>query len=793
MNVSELWLREWVNPSLTAQQLAAQLTMAGLEVDELMPVAGTFHGVIVAEVLEAQRHPQADKLSLCKVNTGTDILQIVCGAANVRAGLKVALALSGASLPGDFVIKEKKLRGELSQGMLCSASELGIEDKSEGIMELPSDAPLGQDFRQYMQLDDQIFAIDLTPNRADCLSVLGIAREVAAFNQLVLSDKPQSSQPAQIDDQLVVEVTASKACPRYLGRIVRGINPEAQSPLWLKERLRRAGIRSVYPVVDVTNYVMLELGQPMHAFDLQAIEGDINVRFANAKEKLLLLNEQMVELDESMLVIADAKKVLAVAGVMGGAASAVQANSQSIFLESAFFSPRAIAGVARRLGLSSDSAQRFERGVDPSLAERALERATELLQSIVGGQAGPITGFCKNDDLPRPAKIMFDPKQVKRLTGLDIPVNAIEAWLSALGLTIDTHTLPWQVDIPSHRFDLSQDVDLVEEIIRLYGYDKISEEPLRALAQVSQSNPQEELFMRMASFFRDRAYHEAIHYSFVDPNLQALLYPDHAALNLLNPMSMDLSAMRLGLWPGLLTSAVYNLNRQQTSIKLFEAGIVFRLVDGQLQEKPCFAGLLTGMQGQLNWSETSKNFDFYDLKGDLQSLFALLKQAQVQWEPKAHPALHPGQSVCIMQGEQLVGWLGVLHPRIAKTMDCVDEVVLFELEMTALFQSSLPRYQRISKYPQIRRDLSLLLNDDITAAQIEQAVRAIVPREWLKAFDVFDLYRGESIPLGKKSMAIALTLQDVQRTLVDEEINPLIHAIITKLEGDFAVQLRDAM
>ncbi|MCC5013457.1 phenylalanine--tRNA ligase subunit beta [Legionella sp. 31fI33] len=793
MKVSELWLREWVNPSLNGQQLASLLTMAGLEVDAVTPVAGAFTGVIVAEVLNTTPHPQADKLTLCEINTGAGKpLKVVCGAANVRQGLKVALAQMGANLPGGLVIKESMLRGELSQGMLCSVAELGLAENSDGIMELDEDAPLGTDLRTYLALDDQVLDIDLTPNRADCFSVLGVAREVAVLTSLPLQQLPEKTRLPTTDEQLAIKLRNPDACPQYYGRVIRGINPQAHTPIWIAERLRRAGLRPIHPVVDITNYVMLELGQPMHAFDLQSIDGNINVRFANANETLQLLDGQQINLHDRVLVIADDKKALAMAGIMGGEDSAVQEHTTDIFLESAFFSPIIIAGIARSYGLCTDSSQRFERGVDPALQLLALERATDLLLDIVGGYAGPVSSAFELAALPLKNKILFNPAKVQQLTGLAVDEDEMVRMLQGLGMDVDRKTAEaWQIKIPSHRFDISLDVDLIEEIIRLHGYDKLPGAKMNTTIQAGNINPLESLAARCGQFFIARGYNETISYSFVDPALQQELYPQNLTMQLLNPISSELSQMRVGMWPGLIAAMVYNTHRQQTALKLFENGVIFDLQQGSLQEHACIAGLLTGEQGAMNWSEKTAKFDFYDAKGDLQALFAALQSPEVHFIAGVHPALHPGKSARIMVGNQEAGWCGVLHPRIADALDSQDEVVLFELRLAALINTEAVRYQQISKFPQIRRDLSLLVNNEVSAAQIEQLVRQTVDEALLKSFDVFDVYTGETIPAGKKSLAIALTLQDDKRTMVDNEINEIISAIIKKLEEKFAIILRD--
>lgn len=793
MKLSMMWLRKWVACQLTEQELADQLTMAGLEVDSVTPVAGAFTQVVVAEVLATRRHPDADKLTLCEVNANTDkILNIVCGAANVRPGIKVALAKVGAKLPGGITIKESKLRGELSQGMLCSVSELGLAEQSDGIMELDANAPVGTDLREYLGLDDYVLDIDLTPNRADCFSVLGIAREVAALNKLPMKALEITTLTPAIDDVLSVNVVHTQACPRYTGRVIRGINSNASTPLWMAESLRRCGIRLIHPIVDITNYVMMELGQPMHAFDLSEIDGAINVRFAHDKEQLLLLDGQDVVLNDKVLVIADDKKALGLAGVMGGEHSSVKENTKDIFLESAFFSPQHIAGVARKFSLSSDSSQRFERGVDPYLQVKALERATALVLEIAGGQAGPVIECVDNEFVPKKVSIKFDSSKVRRLTGLDISVQEMKELLESIGLQCTkVDNAVFDVQVPTHRFDLLLDVDLVEEIIRLYGYDHVTAQPMSAEVRAGKPSDNERIGAMLTSWFKARGYHETISYSFVDPEVQEELYPGKEFMRLLNPISSELSQMRAGLWPGLIASMVHNVHRQQNSIQLFEIGVVFDLEQDKLSERACIAGLLMGEKGALNWSEATRTFDFFDLKGDLQSLFNTLKLTEVTFVPKEHNALHPGQSAAIIIGNEHAGWVGTLHPRITDALDLQCDVVLFELDVKKLINFNEMRYRPISKYPQIRRDLSFLVDNQVSSLDIENVVHSNIKENWLKAFDIFDVYTGTGIPEGKKSLAISLLLQDDGRTLVDSEINSLISAIIESLETKFSIILRD--
>lgn len=793
MKISTQWLREWVNVTTTEHELADKLTLAGLEVGAISPVAADFTGVVVAEVLETRSHSDANKLTICDINANTgSILKVVCGASNVRPGLKVALATSGACLPGGLKIKETKLRGELSQGMLCSASELGIEDESEGIMELEADAPVGMDLRAYLNLDDHMLEIDLTPNRADCFSVQGVAREVSAL----LNQPPKLPVIEPILPQseaiLPIYLNAPEACPNYCGRIIKSINPDASTPLWIAERLRRSGIRMVHPVVDVMNYVMLELGQPMHAFDLSRIKGSIQIRWALRGESLELLDGQNITLNEKNLVIADDYKALAMAGIMGGAESAVRELTQDVFLESAFFSPVAIAGAARRFGLFSDSSQRYERGVDPYLQKRAMERATALILSICGGIPGPVIEAFDNVHRPKPATLVFDIARVKQLTGVNITQEEIKAIVSRAGFKISAEAArKLTLEVPTYRFDIQIQEDLVEEVIRIYGYEKLQAEPVRTLAQAGTVCSNEAIAFQLTHWFKARGYHETISYSFVDPELQQAMYPKVKSKSLLNPISSELSQMRVGMWPGLIASMMHNLHRQQHTMRLFEMGVVFDVINDTLLERSCVAGLITGSHGALSWNEPARAYDFFDLKGDLQSLFRTLKIQDVIWIAEPHDALHPGQTAKIRIAGVDAGWIGVLHPKLADALEVSLDVMLFELNLKALQHEVPVRYKTISKFPQIRRDLSFLVDKAISAHQIESTIRRAASSGWLKTFDVFDIYTGAGIPADKKSLAIALTLQDESRTLVDAEINAEINAIISALGTELSMTLRD--
>ncbi|MCH9716408.1 MAG: phenylalanine--tRNA ligase subunit beta [Gammaproteobacteria bacterium] len=794
MKVSESWLSEWVNTPLKTEALAEKLTMAGLEVDEISPASGAFTHVVVAHVIETRAHPKADKLTVCTVDVGEQHpVQIVCGASNVRAQLKVALARPGADLPGGIHIEETALRGELSAGMICSSPELGLEDAAEGILELPDDAPIGTALQDYLLLNDNILMIELTPNRADCFSMRGVAREVSALTDADFKAPLIQAVPEEIAQRVDINIAEKAACPGYALRLIQGVSASAATPLWMKERLRRAGVRPIHPVVDITQYVMLEFGQPMHAFDASKVSGAVQVRLSKKGEQLILLDGQSVTFDAGVLLIADDEKPLAIAGVMGGLESSVGPDTVNILFESAFFEPRQIAGVARAYGLCTDASQRFERGVDPALHREIIERATTLLQDIAGGKAGPVVWEHTVDYLPN-ISIAFNPIRVLELTGLDVPLPRMQRMLEALGMqVVITADVVWQVQVPSYRFDIALDVDLVEEIARLYGYDALtpttSSGALRpgALSVFHQTS-------RMASAcLSARGYHEIISYSFVDPTLQAAFYPDADTLNLLNPLSSELSEMRVSLWPGLIAALLQNLSRQQTTVRCFETGVVFDVQAGVLSERASLAGLLMGETGALHWATPTRAYDFYDMKGDLEALFASAS-ASLRFVPDdSMQALHPSKSARLYIEEQAIGWMGVLHPALSEAFGIDADVMLFEIKLDALEEAKHVGYQAISKYPQVRRDLSLLVDDGVPAAHIEQAVRSSIADDiyLLKAFHLFDQYTGEQVPEGKKSLAIALIFQDAKLTLTEQEIMPLIESVIHGLESALAIQVRD--
>lgn len=793
MKFSEQWLREWVSPELTTQQLADQVTMAGLEVDGIEPVAGEFSGVVVAEVISREAHPEADRLNVCQVNDGSDEpVQVVCGAPNVAVGQKVLFARVGAKLPGDFKIRKAKLRGVESRGMICGASELGLEDDaSDGIMVLPADAPIGRDAREWLKLDDNAIEVDLTPNRGDCLSVKGLAREVGVLNRLAVTVPAIAPVTAVIDDTFPVTVSAAQGCPRYLGRVVRGVNVAATSPLWLEERLRRSGIRSIDPVVDITNYVLLELGQPMHAFDLACLNGGIDVRMAKAEEPLTLLDGQEIALRDDTLVIADKNGPLAIAGVMGGKGSGVSADTQDIFFEAAFFAPLTIAGKARSYGLHTDSSHRFERGVDAQLQRDAIERATVLLIEIAGGQPGPVIEVASDAELPKAAVVGLSAASVERMLGMALPNDEIVEILERLGMQMRADgDGQWQVVVPSWRFDVSIEADLIEELARIHGYNNLPVSRPNARLTPAASHEATQPLTSLRRQLVARGYQEAISYSFVAPEQQKALDPDGVAPALANPISSDMAVMRSSLWPGLVKALSHNLNRQQSRVRLFETGLVFRGELDALDQIPMVGGLISGTRVPEGWNGGREKVDFFDLKGDVEALLALGGNLDAwRFEAAEHPALHPGQSARLLLNGEPVGWMGALHPATRAELGLKVEVFVFEITLSAACAGRLPRFAALSKYPEVRRDLAFVVKESVHVQSLLDAIRAQAG-EWLTDLRLFDVYQGQGVADGHKSLALGLTWQHPSRTLNDDEINQLVDAIVTDGHTRFGAALR---
>ncbi len=790
MNISEQWLREWVSPDLSTEELAHQITMAGLEVDAIEPVAGGFSGVVVAEIKAAEQHPDADKLRVCQVNTGSDSVQIVCGAPNARVGLKAPLAMVGAVLPGDFKIKQAKLRGVESQGMLCAEEELGLSDANEGLMELAADAPVGTDLRDYLGLDDNTIEIGLTPNRSDCLGMRGIAREVGLLNDLAVSEPDYAPVAATIDDTFPVAVADPDRCPRFTGRVVRNIDVSRPSPLWLQEKLRRCGLRSIDAVVDITNYIMLELGQPMHAFDLDKLTGGINVRTAASSESLELLDGQTVELTEDTLLITDESGPVAMAGVMGGNPTAVSSETKNLFLEVAFFTPDLMAGKPRSYGLHTDASHRFERGVDWAGQVRALERATQLLLDIVGGEAGPVSEVVDESALPKRDDVTLRAARIKKLLGFELDGAEVERILTGLGLGVTPMDDGWRCSVPSWRFDIAIEADLLEELARVYGYNNLPVSKIHAdLAVVNKRESQLSL-RHVRRHLGARGYREAITYSFVDPELQRVFDPALDPVALSNPISADMAVMRTSLMPGLVSAVLHNTNRQQSRVRLYETGLKFVPGNDGLEQVSTLAIACTGDRYDESWSVAGQPTDFYDLKGDIESLLALSRSAdEFAFEAGTRDALHPGQTAILTRKGQPVGVLGALHPKVAADLGLSQPVYLCEITLGEVLESALPSFAELSKFPEIRRDLAVIVDKNVQAADLLADV-GTAAGTYLTDLRLFDVYTGEGIDSKRKSLALGLTFRHQSRNLVDEDVNPAIDQVIDLLEKNYKAELR---
>jgi len=790
MKYSESWLREWVNPALSSQDLMDQVTMAGLEVDGSEAVAGEFSGVVVAEVLSAEQHPNADKLRVCIVSDGSEEYQVVCGAPNARAGIKVAFARVGSVLPGNFKIKKAKLRQVESFGMLCSESELGLSDDHDGIVELPDSLTLGDDIRTALLLDDLSIEVDLTPNRADCLSIRGLAREVATLNKLAVTEPDIQPVVATVDDQFPVTLSAPEACSRYVGRVIKNVDVKAKTPVWMVERLRRSDVRSIDPVVDVTNYVMLELGQPMHGFDLAELNGGIDVRMARPGEVLKLLDGSDVDLTENTLLITDSNGPLAIAGVMGGDHSGISDDTKDIFFESAYFDPIVIAGKARSYGLHTDASHRFERGVDPQLSVLAIERATALLIEIAGGEPGPVVDVKNEEHLPKLREVSLTLANVAQKLGVAIPEAQIEQILTGLGLSIlSSDDNVWVFAIPSFRFDISIEADLMEELARVYGYNNIPvSTPTAALPLPAK--PEANLSIRtLKQAMVDLGYQEAVTYSFIEPGLQNLFDPKLTPVALANPISSDMAVMRTSMLPGLISALQYNLNRQVDRVRFFEVGLTFVQDDsGALVQDQMIAGVLYGTRQPKGWINDA-DVDFYDIKGDVERLLGLSLGNAFAFEPTDHSALHPGQSASILLEGKVVGFVGMLHPSLQKTLDLKKSAFVFELNVAAISERKLPKFKELSKFPATSRDIAMLVDENLPVSDMLETISGVAG-EYLIEKVIFDVYQGKGIEEGKKSIAMGLTWQHPSRTLNEEEINQWMEDSIQALVSKYKAILR---
>lgn len=791
MKISENWLRTWVNPAIDSDTLSDQLTMLGLEVDELAPVAKPFTGVVIGEVLTVEQHPDADRLRVTTINIGSgEPLQIVCGAPNVRVGMKAPVATIGAVLPGDFKIKKGKLRGVESQGMLCGASEIDLEDKIDGLLELPVDAPVGVNIREYLKLDDNVIDISITPNRGDCFSIRGIAREISVINKLEMIESVINTVAATIADEKKV-VISTEGAPRYLGRVVKNVNVKAATPEWMQQALSRSGIRTHSILVDVTNYVLMELGQPMHAFDFSKIEGTVHVRQATQQEKLQLLNDQEVELQEDIMVIADDQKALAIAGIMGGLASSVTDETTDIFLESAFFAPLAIAGRARRFGLHTDSSQRYERGVDFELPLIAMNRASQLIQELAGGEFGPITVAEKTDLLPKREAIELKQAQVDQLLGYQVAGEFIANALTRLGCKVTVKAEgEWSVVPPSHRYDMAIYQDLIEEVARIDGYDNIQISLPSMDVKFAKYQDRFEL-AELRQTIVTLGYQEAISFSFADAKFEKQLNPEVKPLMLANPISSDLAAMRSTLLSSLIPCVQYNLNRQQSRVRFFEFGLRFDYQNAKsiedLQQTPTLALVAVGSQEPESWHAKPQPMDFFDFKGEVEEILAA-GRVSVEYVCSERAWLHPGQSAEILVDGKSIGYLGRLHPSLENELD-LSTTWVAELDQTAVLQSYVSNFTELSRFPSVRRDIALLISDNINVRDIQQLIEQ-TGGELLDSTWLFDVYTGQGVEDGKRSLAFALLWQHPSRTLEDAEIKSGMDNIIQVLENTYQATLR---
>jgi phenylalanyl-tRNA synthetase beta chain len=789
MKISLHWLREWVETGDDVPALSHALTMAGLEIEGVHRAAPDLKGVVVGEVLSVQKHPDAEKLNVCRVASGREELQIVCGAPNVRAGMKAPLALIGAKLPGGMEIKKAKLRGVESSGMLCSARELALSEDTAGLMDLPQDLRVGDDLSHALGLDDTILEINLTPNRGDCMSVAGVAREVAAIRRVAKQGPQMGSITPTIADTFPVRIEATGACPKFAGRVIRGVRAGAQSPGWMQERLTRAGVRPISAVVDVTNYVMIELGQPMHAYDLQKLQGAIVVRFARTGETPTLLDGQTIKLADDIAVIADEREVLGIAGVMGGEHSGIGDETSDVFLEVAYFDPDTIAGRGRRFGLITDASQRFERGVDPQLQERAIERATQLLLECAGGQAGPTVVSGQGTTQRAPVKLRHE--RVQHVLGVEIAESAVAEYLERLEMNVESAGAGvWKVTPPSWRFDIHIEEDLIEEVARLHGFDNIPEQDAEVAQEILPWTETRVRNERAADLLVDRGYHEAITYSFTDAKWQAELFPE-TSLALANPISAELGVMRISLWPGLLQAVRENQRRQQSRVRLFEIGR--RFAPGTGAETEVVAGVASGTALEDQWGVDARRIDFFDVKADVEALLQLSGGgAEFRFVAAQHPALHPGQSAQILRGDRPIGWIGVTHPQRAKAMDLTYPVIMFELDAAAALATDVPEFREISKYPAIRRDVAPIFDEEIHVDAIKAAVRESAG-PLLRELTVLSVYRGEQIQKGKKSIALGMHLQDTSRTLTDHEADAIVVQVERHLVRQLNATIRDPL
>jgi len=790
MRINLEWLREWVDFELDPQELANQLTIGGLEVGSIEEIVWSAKGVLVAKVIDSHPHPNADRLNICQVDTGNGCHSVVCGATNARKNLITAYAPPGAILPDGRTIESVKLRGVASDGMLCSPAELGLADEHSGLLELDANAPLGIRVEDYLRLDDVILDLELTPNRGDCFSILGVSREVAALNGKSLKAPVIKAVSAQIADTFPVVLESKDACPRFVGRVIRGVSTGGCSPSWMRERLRRSGVRAIHPIVDITNYVMLELGQPLHSYNLEKLSGAIHVRYAETLEKITLLDGSEIELDPNVLVIADDSGPVGLAGIMGGDSTAVESTTTDIFLEAAFFTPASIMGRARKFGLHTEASLRFERGVDPEHQSRAIERATELLLEISGGRPGPITIIENKNYLPSNEAIPLRHDRLESVLGLSLNPGVVESSLGLLKMTLQKQDNGWLVIPPKFRFDLAIEEDLIEEVGRMVGYDSLPLIPEIGARQLDLATEKCVSEDRIVDRLIDRGYSEIISYSFVEESLEKKINPNSVCVRLANPISKELGVMRGSLWPGLLTTAKRNLSRQRSRVRIFEVGTQFSQEPTTIKETRVVAGLASGALWPEHWKNDDRDVDFFDMKADLEALFELADYNDAMvFSLAEHPALTAGKTGRIINKGEPIGWLGELHPELQQSLDIKTSTLLFSLELESLLLGKVPTFKAYSKYPSIRRDLALVLDEAISSKEIADCIREVSGKK-LRDIKIFDVYRGKGIEPSRKSLALGLILQDTSRTLTDADVDQIICSVTSHLERVFGAKIR---
>ena len=788
MKASISWLKSLCPTDLSIDDIVRRLTMAGLEVDGVEPASKPWTHVVVGEVLSVTQHPDADKLNVCEVTDGESTYQVVCGATNVRAGLKVPFARVGAVIGDDFRIQQAKLRGVDSHGMLCGADELGLSDERDGLMELPDHVVAGSDVADLLSLPDHVVEVDLTPNRGDCLSITGLARELGVLSQTTVRTVDCEAVDPESDETHDVHLSAPEGCPCYVGRVIEHVDVTKPTPMWMVERLRRSGIRSIDAIVDITNYVMLELGQPMHAFDRDQLVGEIDVRMAHPGEQLVLLDGKTLTLSDDVLVIADQEKALALAGIMGGEHSGISERTTTVFLESAYFDPITIAGKARRYGLHTDASARFERGVDWQMAERACQRATALILDICGGVPGPVMITDNEQTLPTLQVVTLTHARIKQQLKIELASETIQQMLQALGFDVDVTSDGFRCVAPSWRFDIAIEQDLIEEIARIYGYNNLPTSlPAQALTMAAVPEAETPL-MRLKHYLVDQDVQEAVTYSFVDPAMQALLGDGVQGVRLANPIASNLAEMRRSLMPGLVEAVRHNVNRQAPRVRVFETGQCFVSSGDQLDQSERLGIALYGQQAPLHFSG-DRLVDFFDLKGIVDGLGMVNGGGSLSWSSGEHPALAPGQTARVSMNGQSIGIVGRLHPRLARELDLPKPLFLADLNLSPLLSGQVTAFKAISRYPRVLRDLAVVVDDSIAWQQIVDAVESLGDSR-IQSVELFDVYRGTGVPEGCQSLALSLSLQDPEKTLDDVAIQEMVDQVVRTLGEQTGAELR---